>query len=83
MRVPDGVNRDVVVKQLNERGIGARVYYPIPIHCQPVIQEMGGYQNLDLPETDKATREVFSLPVHPALSPEELDYIVKEVNAAC
>jgi dTDP-4-amino-4,6-dideoxygalactose transaminase len=83
VRVPEGVERDAVVKQLNDRGIGARIYYPIPIHCQPVIQEMDGYKNLDLPETDKATRDVFSLPVHPALTTEELDYIVKEVNAAC
>jgi hypothetical protein len=83
VRVPEGVERDAVVKQLNDRGIGARIYYPIPIHCQPVIQAMDGYKNLDLPETDKATKEVFSLPVHPALTAEELDYIVKEVNAAC
>jgi dTDP-4-amino-4,6-dideoxygalactose transaminase len=44
---------------------------------------MDGYQNVVLPETEKATREVFSLPVFPALTQEELEYIVAEVNAVC
>jgi dTDP-4-amino-4,6-dideoxygalactose transaminase len=83
VRVPEGVDRDAVTKRLNERGIGVRVYYPIPIHKQPVFQAMDGYQNVVLPETEKATREVFSLPVHPALTEEERNYIVQEVNAAC
>ena len=61
-----------------------RVYYPAPIHKQPVFQQMdNGYRSLNLPETDRATREVFSLPVHPALTDEEKAYIVQEVNAAC
>jgi perosamine synthetase len=83
VRVPEGVDRDAVAKRLNERGIGVRVYYPIPIHKQPVFQNMDGYKAVVLPETDKATLEVFSLPVHPALTEEERAYIVQEVNAAC
>lgn len=83
VRVPDGVNRDDVAKRLNDRGIGVRVYYPIPIHQQPVFQRMTGYEELNLPETDKATSQVFSLPVHPMLTEEERAYIVEEVNAAC
>jgi dTDP-4-amino-4,6-dideoxygalactose transaminase len=83
VRVPEGGDRDAVVKQLNERGIGVRVYYPAPIHKQPVFQQMNGFGSISLPETDKATREVFSLPVHPALTDEEKAYIVQEVNAVC
>lgn len=83
VRVPDGVDRDAVAKRLNERGVGVRVYYPLPIHRQPVFQQMGGYDNLHLPETEKATSQVFSLPVYPALTAEERDYVVQEVNAAC
>jgi dTDP-4-amino-4,6-dideoxygalactose transaminase len=84
VRVPDGVDRDAVTRRLNEKGIGVRVYYPTPIHRQPVFQQMNnGYGRVNLPETDKATREVFSLPVHPALTDEEKAYIVQEVNAAC
>lgn len=83
VRVPEGISRDEVSKKLNERGIGVRVYYPLPIHQQPVFQKMGGYENLHLPETEKATGEVFSLPVYPLLTDEERDYIVYEVNNAC
>lgn len=83
VRTPDGVDRDAVVKRLNERGIGARVYYPMPIHRQPVFQQMGGYAAVSLPETEKATRQVLSLPVHPMLTDEERAYIVQEVNAVC
>jgi perosamine synthetase len=83
VRVPDGVDRDAVTKRLNEKGVGVRVYYPLPIHKQPVFQQMDGYSQLVLPETEKATAQVFSLPVHPALTEEERAYIVQEVNAAC
>ncbi len=83
VRVPDGVDRDAVAKRLNERGIGVRVYYPLPIHRQPVFQQMGGYEKLHLPETEKATAQVFSLPVYPALTEEERNYVVQEINAAC
>jgi dTDP-4-amino-4,6-dideoxygalactose transaminase len=80
VRVED---RDAVVAQLNERGIGARVYYPLPIHQQPVFLKMDGYSDVSLPETEQAAKEVFSLPVHPLLSDEELNYIVQEVNTVC
>lgn len=83
VRVKEGVNRDDVVKRLNERGIGARVYYPRPIHEQPVFQKMPEYANVSLPHTAKATDEVFSLPVHPLLTDEEREYITQEVNSIC
>jgi perosamine synthetase len=83
VRAPEGVSRDSLVKQLNERGIGARVYYPRAIHQQPVIQKMKLGQDAILPETEKATQSVLSLPVHPALTSEQRDYIVEEVNRLC
>jgi len=81
VRVP--ANRDEVARQLNQKGIGVRVYYPTPIHRQPVFAKMGDYENVYLPETDKATMQVVSLPVHPALTMQEREYIVCEVNALC
>ncbi|MBZ0301533.1 MAG: DegT/DnrJ/EryC1/StrS family aminotransferase [Anaerolineae bacterium] len=83
VRVTEGVDRDAAVKRLNERGIGARVYYPRPIHQQPVFQKLDGYADVTLPETDRATQQVFSLPVHPLLTDEEREYIVHEVNTLC
>lgn len=78
--VPEGADRDKMVKQVNDKGIGARVYYPIPIHRQPVFQQMG-YSNVHLPVTEELTQRVFSLPVHPFLTQEDLEYIVDIVNA--
>jgi perosamine synthetase len=83
IRVPDGMDRDSVLNKLNEQGIGARVYYPKPIHHQPVVESLAGGHHPDLPETDRASAQVLSLPVHPALTPEERDYIVQKVNELC
>ena len=88
---PEGADRDAMVKQLNDNGIGARVYYPLPIHCQPVIREMREASGavctcgptLDCPHfpvTNAMTHRVFSLPVHPQLSQEDLERVVDEVN---
>jgi perosamine synthetase len=60
----------------DEHGVGSGVYYPIPNHRLPSFR-----QTLDLPETERAAADVLSLPVHPSLSPAELETIVSAVNA--
>ena len=88
---PEGADRDAMVKQLNDNGIGARIYYPLPIHCQPVFREMRETSNSvcncghnlncpHLPVTNAMTKRVFSLPVHPQLTQDDLERIVHEVN---
>lgn len=79
--IPEPLERNAVLEQLHSAGIGARVYYPTPIHQQPVIQQNPIYRQLHLPETEKACRQVISLPVHPMLTEEEKAYIVEKVNA--
>ena len=83
VRVPEGIDRDGVVAKLNACGVGARVYYPTPIHRQPVYKQLGGYEEIELPETERATRQVISLPVHPGITDEERQYVVNEVNQLC
>ncbi len=78
VRVQGNADRDAIVKQLNERGIAARIYYPVPQHRQPVFAAQNA--NVTLPETERAAREVFSLPLYPSLTAEERAYIVEEVN---
>ena len=74
IRVAEG--RDAMVKALREEyGVGCGVYYPIPNHRLPSFA-----RTLDLPETERAAREVISLPVHPSLSEGDLDRIVHAVN---
>ncbi|NYD66701.1 DegT/DnrJ/EryC1/StrS family aminotransferase [Agromyces atrinae] len=78
IRVAD--DRDGFVAALrNEYAIGSGVYYPIPNHRLPSLTHFA--PGLDLPETERAAREVVSLPVHPSLSAGDLDRIVAAVNA--
>lgn len=78
IRVAD--DRDGFVRALKEEHqIGSGVYYPIPNHRLPSLAPYA--PGLDLPETEKAAREVVSLPVHPSLTPADLDRIVAAVNA--
>lgn len=76
IRVPG--DRDGFVQRLRERDVDAGVYYPIPIHKQPVYKEMG-YED-SLPVVEKVSNEVVSLPVHPGVSQEDLVTIVKAVK---
>jgi len=81
VRVGEAGDRDDICARLNERGVGVRVYYPTPIHRQPVFRQMQGYEDLGLTQTDAAAASVFSLPVHPLLTPVERQYVVDEVNS--
>ena len=78
IRVPE--DRDGFVAALkSEHGVGAGVYYPIPNHRLPSLSPFA--PGLDLPETERAAREVASLPVHPSLTEHDLERIVTAVNA--
>lgn len=79
IRVPDG-RRELVREELAQRGIGTGVYYPVPVHKQRVYLEHGYDETF--PEAEQAAAEVLSLPVHPALSQEDLETIVEAVNGA-
>jgi perosamine synthetase len=82
VRVPEAHDRDEICSRLNDRGVGVRIYYPTPIHRQPVFAKMQGYENLGLIQADAAALSVFSLPVHPLLTPAERQFVVDEVNSA-
>jgi len=72
IRMPD---RDGVAERLKKRGIPTAVYYPKCLHEQPVFSKLG-YSLGDFPESEKASREVLSLPMHPFLLPEQQDQVV-------
>ncbi len=71
IRVP---RRDAVLKALAERGIGSTVYYPVPIHLQPIYDSLG-YKQGDLPETERAAAEVLSLPIYPEMSDAQTESV--------
>ncbi|MEA1905828.1 MAG: DegT/DnrJ/EryC1/StrS family aminotransferase [Euryarchaeota archaeon] len=70
--------RDDLVTYLGEKGIGTGVYYPIPIHKQPLYQKLGFQESL--PVSERFANEVLSLPVHPAVSEDDPDYIIKTIK---
>lgn len=69
-------DRDRFADELANRGVGSGVYYPTPIHRLPSFG-----LDLDLPNTELAAAQVLSLPVHPALTSDELQTVVETVNA--
>jgi dTDP-4-amino-4,6-dideoxygalactose transaminase len=78
VRIPE--YRDEVTAHLRREGIGCEVYYPIPIHQQPLYRDLG-FRDF-LPESERAAREVLSLPVHPSLTGDELRVIARTVRQA-
>jgi dTDP-4-amino-4,6-dideoxygalactose transaminase len=68
--------RDRFVEKLNQKGVGAFVCYRNPIHCMPYYRKFGKYK---LPETEKASEQVFSLPVHPGVTSDQIDFIADTV----
>ncbi|NMC61193.1 MAG: DegT/DnrJ/EryC1/StrS family aminotransferase [Candidatus Methanofastidiosa archaeon] len=73
IKIKDG-RRDEVIKALEKANIGYGIYYPKPLHKQPLYIDLG-YKDR-LPKTEKVAEEVLSIPVHPLLKKEELEYIV-------
>ena len=78
IRVAD---RDRFGEQLKAVGIPTAVYYPKCLHEQEVFADLG-YRWGDFPESEKASREVISLPMHPFLSEAEQERVVAEVKRA-
>ncbi|MGB9134858.1 MAG: DegT/DnrJ/EryC1/StrS family aminotransferase [Candidatus Bathyarchaeia archaeon] len=73
----DAKMRNRVVGELRKQGIGAAVYYPVPIHLMPFYSR---YSEQCLPNTEKAASQVFSLPVHPGVTERQIDYIAASVK---
>jgi dTDP-4-amino-4,6-dideoxygalactose transaminase len=67
--------RDRLRADLQEKGVISMVYYPLSLHLQPAYQGFG-YQPGHLPEAERASRQVLSLPMFPELTPEQQDQVV-------
>ena len=74
----DESRRDEIVSGMKEAEIPVGVYYPKCFHEQPVFEHLG-YQYGDFPVSEKASREVMSLPMHPFLSEDEQKIITDEL----
>lgn len=76
VRVKD---RDAVKQQLHERGIGSGIYYPLGLHMQQCFASLG-YREGDLPETERACREVLALPIYPELTEEQVRHAARALR---
>jgi dTDP-4-amino-4,6-dideoxygalactose transaminase len=71
--------RDDLKSFLHSRDIGALVHYPMPVHLQPAYLKRLRGSN-DLPETERAAREVLSLPIYPELGESEVQKVISEIR---
>ena len=73
------VDRDALVKHLNDNGIPCGVYYPIPLHAQKAYRDTR-YNEADFKVTNQLIKEVISLPMHTELEDDQIDFITKTVK---
>lgn len=77
LRVLNG-KRDELREYLNEKGIPAMIYYPVPLHMQKAYKDER-YNEGDFPVSEMLCQQVLSLPMHTELSDEQLSFITKSV----
>jgi dTDP-4-amino-4,6-dideoxygalactose transaminase len=70
--------RDALREHLAAAGIGHSVYYPVPLHLQECFRELGHGEG-DFPATERACREVVSLPVYPELTHDQQEQVVNAI----
>ncbi len=70
--------RDELRKFLAERKIGSEVYYPLPLHLQPVFSYLGLKEG-DMPVSEQAAREVLALPMFPELTEDEMRWVIESI----
>lgn len=76
----DAAERDRIVASMKEKNIPVMVYYPIPLHQQTAYKELG-YEGVNLPYCESVAKRVFSLPMHPYLTEEEVKQICDALNS--
>src|ERR1044072_2415088 len=77
IRVPG--NRDALTEHLKTRGVGSKVYYPIPLHLQTCFNYLG-YKEGQFPQSESAAKETLALPVYPELTDEQQVYVVESIK---
>ncbi len=74
------MSRDEFIERLAAKGVQCKIYYPKPLHLFPQFTQ-SGFKEGDCPVAEKLAREVVSLPVHPLVSPAEIDFIVGVIRS--
>jgi perosamine synthetase len=80
-QTPNGLDRDGLRTTLRERGIGTGVYYPTPLHRNPLFAGLG-YTEGDFPVAERLAQRVLALPIHPLLTAEDIDVVAAAIAEA-
>lgn len=72
-------DRDGLLRFLLERGVQAKIHYPVPLHLQPACRELG-YKPGDFPVCEAQAQQIITLPAHQYLTGEEIDYVIELVR---
>ena len=72
-------DRDGLLRFLVERGVEAKVHYPVPLHLQPAARPLG-YDVGDFPVCERQAQEILTLPAHQFLSDGEIDEVIAQVH---
>ena len=74
--------RDALLKHMHAHQVRAAIHYPVPVHLQPAYRgRLPG--SADLPETERAFREILSLPIYPELGREEQSVVIEAIKQIC
>ncbi|MFR6257502.1 MAG: DegT/DnrJ/EryC1/StrS family aminotransferase [Anaerovoracaceae bacterium] len=79
LRIKEGQSREEIIKHMKELGVPTAVYYPIPVHLSSAYLGIRDNQ-IRLPNTEKLSKQVFSIPMHPYLKDEEVIKICDAVR---
>src|SRR5215475_12860773 len=70
--------RDALQKFLSDRKIGTQIYYPVPLHLQPLYSSLG-HKPGDFPNAEHVAGEILSLPMYPELSEEKIQRVAAAI----
>jgi len=72
--------RDELLRHLHEKGVEAKIHYPIPVHLQEAAKYLG-YKEGDFPKSEEDSRTIITLPAHQHLTDDEIDYTIEQVRS--
>jgi len=80
VRVHGDCKRDLLKEHLRTQGVGTLIHYPVPVHLQPAYRNRVPIGAGGLPETEKAAREILSMPMFPQLTDEQVEIVCQAVG---
>ena len=69
-----------MMRHLGYMGVQTKVHYPIPLHLQPCASDLG-YSIGDIPNVERLSNSMISLPIYPTLTSKEVEHVINSVNS--